>query len=90
MVMLPAFPSPFVEAVISIFSDIVRLFVSMLMLPALPVLVVSTEIFPSPLYVGPGPKGVGYKVMFKLGASLAKAKTLAGDNVLDVTVTERG
>lgn len=29
------------------------------------------------LYVGPGPKGVGYKAMFKLGASLKEAKDLA-------------
>ena len=29
------------------------------------------------LYVGPGAKGVGYKAMFKLDASLAEAKRLA-------------
>ncbi len=29
------------------------------------------------LYVGPGAKGVGYKAMFKLEASLAEAKSLA-------------
>jgi len=29
------------------------------------------------LYVGPGTKGVGYKAMFKLEASLEKAKRLA-------------
>ena len=29
------------------------------------------------LYVGPGPKGVGYKAMFKLEASLEEAKNLA-------------
>jgi len=29
------------------------------------------------LYVGPGPKGIGYKAMFKLDQSLAEAKELA-------------
>lgn len=29
------------------------------------------------LYVGPGPKGVGFKAMFKLGASLEEAEKLA-------------
>lgn len=29
------------------------------------------------LYVGPGAKGVGYKAMFKLNASLAEAESLA-------------
>ena len=29
------------------------------------------------LYVGPGPKGIGYKAMFKLDVSLAEAKDLA-------------
>ena len=29
------------------------------------------------LYVGPGAKGIGYKAMFKLEASLAEAKDLA-------------
>ncbi len=29
------------------------------------------------LYVGPGPKGIGYKAMFKLEASLEEAKDLA-------------
>lgn len=29
------------------------------------------------LYVGPGPKGIGYKAMFKLEASLKEAKDLA-------------
>lgn len=29
------------------------------------------------LYVGPGAKGVGYKAMFKLGASLEEADTLS-------------
>ena len=29
------------------------------------------------LYVGPGPKGVGFKAMFSLGASLDEAKDLA-------------
>jgi len=29
------------------------------------------------LYIGPGPKGVGYKAMFRLDASLADAEALA-------------
>ncbi len=29
------------------------------------------------LYVGPGPKGVGYKAMFKLGASVETAKDMS-------------
>ncbi len=29
------------------------------------------------LYVGPGPKGIGYKAMFKLDVSLGEAKDLA-------------
>ena len=32
------------------------------------------------LYVGPGPKGVGYKAMFKLTASMALAEEMAKGN----------
>ena len=31
------------------------------------------------LYVGPGPKGVGFKAMFKLQASMEEARSLADD-----------
>lgn len=31
------------------------------------------------LFIGPGPKGQGYKAMFKLKASMAQAKQLAAD-----------
>lgn len=32
------------------------------------------------LYVGPGPKGIGFKAMFKLGVSMDEAKALARDD----------
>ncbi len=34
-------------------------------------------LYSSFLYVGPGPKGIGYKAMFKLEVSLEEAKDLA-------------
>ena len=32
------------------------------------------------LFIGPGPKGVGFKAMFKLDASMAQAKKLAAQH----------
>jgi hypothetical protein len=32
------------------------------------------------LYIGPGPKGVGYKAMFKLERSMPQAEKLAGED----------
>lgn len=32
------------------------------------------------LFLGPGPKGVGFKAMFKLGASMPQAKKLAAQH----------
>ena len=44
----PAFPSPVVDAVIDTPSDVVRFWVSMLIMPALPILFVVTLISPLP------------------------------------------
>ena len=48
MLMLPPFPLSDVDAEMVVFSAIVRFLVSMLMVPALPLPSVSTEIKPSP------------------------------------------